>query len=184
MEHGVEVVAVMAAGTGGGAGVRSDALFASLLFYRDAVFAPRRYMGIKVLLRANFCSWDSQGTEIKSCGFELGPIGQAEMPLEISIVSSRGTAIRKNVDAVGSVEEKLGFASNRNRLLRIVNGHWDLECESEPIMNECLRVPSQRLLAEAEMGDEMVNLLILTFEIRSVRNLPQAILVNRLIIDA
>lgn len=28
MEHGVEVVAVMAAGTGGGSGVRSDALFA------------------------------------------------------------------------------------------------------------------------------------------------------------
>jgi hypothetical protein len=28
MEHGVEVVAVMAAGTGGGSGVRSDVLFA------------------------------------------------------------------------------------------------------------------------------------------------------------
>lgn len=31
MEHGVEVVAVMVAGTGGGSGVRSDGLFALVL---------------------------------------------------------------------------------------------------------------------------------------------------------
>lgn len=93
------------------------------------------------------------------------------MPLEIAIVASRGAAIREDVDPVRRVEEELGISSDGNSLLRVVHGHRYLESESEPVMNKCLGIPDQRLLAEAEVGDEMVNLLILGVEIRSVRNL-------------